>query len=231
VLRPVPWHATVLVNAALFLEGFDEPSISCIIVASPTRSQVRYTQVVGRGHRPFPGKDDCLVLDVVGASDASTCRRSRACSGSAARWVSARRSHRRSSGNRKLARRAPPATAGGKAKRDAAMRSREVQLLRAPKRDRRLRWLRHEQHWLLAAGQAVIALAPDRDRWSVLVLDPAGVHQLAGGVDLAYAHRCAPSWPTAEPDAACVRQASRASTSRTSAAAMSPRPTLPRFVR
>ena len=38
-------------------------------MATPTRSQVKYAQAVGRGLRTFPGKDDCLVIDVVGVSD------------------------------------------------------------------------------------------------------------------------------------------------------------------
>jgi superfamily II DNA or RNA helicase len=62
-------EVTVVINAALLTEGFDEPSVSCIVVATPTRSQVKYTQLVGRGLRPFPGKDDCLVIDVVGVTE------------------------------------------------------------------------------------------------------------------------------------------------------------------
>ena len=56
-------------NAAVLTEGFDEPSIQCIILARPTRSHGTYIQMVGRGTRLYPGKKDLLVLDVVGASD------------------------------------------------------------------------------------------------------------------------------------------------------------------
>lgn len=56
----------VLVNCALFTEGFDEPTISCVVVARPTKSRALYTQMVGRGTRLAPGKSDCLVLDVTG---------------------------------------------------------------------------------------------------------------------------------------------------------------------
>lgn len=57
-----------LVNCALLTEGFDEPSVSCIAIARPTKSRALYTQMVGRGTRLFPGKDACLLLDFVGNS-------------------------------------------------------------------------------------------------------------------------------------------------------------------
>lgn len=66
-----------LVNVALFTEGFDEPSVSCVAVARPTKSRALYTQMVGRGTRLLGasleesianGKRDCLVLDFVGNS-------------------------------------------------------------------------------------------------------------------------------------------------------------------
>jgi superfamily II DNA or RNA helicase len=59
----------VVVNCAVLTEGFDEPSISCVIVARPTRFHGLYVQMVGRGTRIYPGKKDLLVLDIVGASN------------------------------------------------------------------------------------------------------------------------------------------------------------------
>lgn len=58
----------VLVGVAVMTEGFDSPPVSCILMARPTRSATVYTQALGRGLRLFPGKSDCLVLDVVGAA-------------------------------------------------------------------------------------------------------------------------------------------------------------------
>jgi hypothetical protein len=60
---------TVLANCAVLTEGYDDPSIECVLMARPTRSRALYTQMVGRGLRRHPGKPDCLVLDVVGGSD------------------------------------------------------------------------------------------------------------------------------------------------------------------
>jgi len=59
----------VLVNCMVLTEGYDEPSVSCIVIARPTRSRVLYTQMVGRATRLYPGKDDALILDMTGASD------------------------------------------------------------------------------------------------------------------------------------------------------------------
>lgn len=56
-------------NCGVLSEGFDEPSVDCIVVARPTRSHALYIQQVGRGLRKHPGKSDCLILDVVGATE------------------------------------------------------------------------------------------------------------------------------------------------------------------
>jgi superfamily II DNA or RNA helicase len=58
----------VLANCMVLTEGFDAPWISCAVIARPTQSAPLYTQMVGRVLRPWPGKVDALVLDVVGAS-------------------------------------------------------------------------------------------------------------------------------------------------------------------
>jgi superfamily II DNA or RNA helicase len=58
----------VLVNCMVLTEGFDAPWASCAVIARPTQSAPLYTQMVGRVLRPWPGKTDALVLDVVGAS-------------------------------------------------------------------------------------------------------------------------------------------------------------------
>lgn len=59
----------VLTNCAVLTEGYDEPTVDCVVIARPTRSQALYVQMVGRGTRRHPDKVDCLVLDVVGASE------------------------------------------------------------------------------------------------------------------------------------------------------------------
>jgi superfamily II DNA or RNA helicase len=54
----------VLTNNNLLIEGFDEPKVDCVILARPTQSTSFYTQMIGRGLRLYPGKENCIVLDV-----------------------------------------------------------------------------------------------------------------------------------------------------------------------
>lgn len=56
----------IVTNAMLLTEGFDEPAVDCIMVARPTKSKGLYIQMCGRGTRLFPGKEDLLVIDLVG---------------------------------------------------------------------------------------------------------------------------------------------------------------------
>lgn len=58
----------VIVNCGVLTEGWDAPRTSCIALMRPTKSQVLYIQMVGRGTRLFPNKKDCLVLDCVGTT-------------------------------------------------------------------------------------------------------------------------------------------------------------------
>jgi ATP-dependent helicase IRC3 len=70
---------TVLCNAQLLTEGYDDWQVSCIIDAAPTKSPSKYTQCIGRGTRLQKGKGNlldaiakglvldkrsCIVLDV-----------------------------------------------------------------------------------------------------------------------------------------------------------------------
>lgn len=59
----------LVTNCGVLTEGYDEPSISLIVVARPTKSRSLYCQIIGRGLRLHPDKSDCLVLDLAGASD------------------------------------------------------------------------------------------------------------------------------------------------------------------
>lgn len=58
----------VLTNYGVLTEGFDDPSVQCILMARPTTSPLVYTQCVGRGLRTAPGKNACIVIDIVDRS-------------------------------------------------------------------------------------------------------------------------------------------------------------------
>lgn len=53
----------VLCNSMLLTEGWDCPSVDCVIVLRPTKVRSLYCQMVGRGTRLAPGKDHLLLLD------------------------------------------------------------------------------------------------------------------------------------------------------------------------
>jgi superfamily II DNA or RNA helicase len=53
----------VLCNSMLLTEGWDCPSVDCIVVLRPTKVRSLYCQMVGRGTRLSPGKENLLLLD------------------------------------------------------------------------------------------------------------------------------------------------------------------------
>jgi ATP-dependent helicase IRC3 len=73
----------VLTNCNVLTEGYDDPSIGCVVLARPTKSQLLFVQMAGRGTRLQVGidnlnearlagvpitKPDCIFLDVVDAT-------------------------------------------------------------------------------------------------------------------------------------------------------------------
>jgi DNA repair protein RadD len=55
-----------LVNVNVLTTGFDAPNVDCVAMLRPTLSPGLYYQMVGRGFRLNPGKENCLVLDFGG---------------------------------------------------------------------------------------------------------------------------------------------------------------------
>lgn len=53
----------VLCNSMLLTEGWDCPSVDCVVVLRPTKVRSLYSQMVGRGTRLYPGKEGLLLLD------------------------------------------------------------------------------------------------------------------------------------------------------------------------
>jgi superfamily II DNA or RNA helicase len=52
----------VVCNVGVLTTGVDW-DVRCIVLARPTRSEMLYVQMIGRGLRTANGKDDCLILD------------------------------------------------------------------------------------------------------------------------------------------------------------------------
>lgn len=55
-----------LVNVSVLTTGFDAPHVDVIAILRPTESVSLYQQIIGRGLRLSPGKDDCFILDYTG---------------------------------------------------------------------------------------------------------------------------------------------------------------------
>ncbi len=55
-----------ITNMAVFTTGFDAPGTDLVALVRPTKSKGLYCQIVGRGTRLAPGKDDCAILDFGG---------------------------------------------------------------------------------------------------------------------------------------------------------------------
>lgn len=53
----------ILCNSMLLTEGWDCPSVDCVVVLRPTKVRSLYSQMIGRGTRLFPCKDHLLLLD------------------------------------------------------------------------------------------------------------------------------------------------------------------------
>ncbi|RDW21017.1 DEAD/DEAH box helicase [Oceanobacillus arenosus] len=53
----------VLCNSMLLTEGWDCPSVDCVVVLRPTKVRSLYSQMIGRGTRLFEGKTELLLLD------------------------------------------------------------------------------------------------------------------------------------------------------------------------
>jgi DNA repair protein RadD len=52
----------IICNVGVLTTGFDA-DVRCIILARPTKSQILFIQMIGRGLRTAEGKDHCLILD------------------------------------------------------------------------------------------------------------------------------------------------------------------------
>lgn len=69
----------VVHNAMVLTEGFDDPTVECVVIGRPTKSAPLYQQMVGRALRPDltlapADRRPALVIDVTGASEGNDLR-------------------------------------------------------------------------------------------------------------------------------------------------------------
>jgi ATP-dependent helicase IRC3 len=58
----------VLTNYGVLTEGFDDPTVECVLLARPTTSPLVYNQCIGRGLRPAREKTACTIIDIIDRS-------------------------------------------------------------------------------------------------------------------------------------------------------------------
>jgi superfamily II DNA or RNA helicase len=169
----------VVANCAVLTEGFDEPSVDCVIVARPTRSRILYVQMIGRGTRTFPNKRDCLIVDLVGATERHDLLTLPQLFGLGdARALEDRTVTEALEREQAMA--AP-------ARQEAPLVAEEVDLFRERAK---LRWVEVGERWALTTGRGLLVVEPYASAWRVVVQEP-GTRQrrvLAHGLDLGYAH-------------------------------------------
>ncbi|UJA19790.1 DEAD/DEAH box helicase [Thermoleophilia bacterium SCSIO 60948] len=182
----------VVTNVGVLTEGFDEPSISCVIMAAPTRSRVKYVQVVGRGLRLYPGKDDCLVLDVAGVSDKLSIQ-----SLPTLFALKAPPKPKERVTEAVDRERAEDEVQFGEERRRKAREDEHRQRNRSISfftRDR-LHWLHIGERWVLSAGQDELLVldqeTKEQTSWRVLLVGPDKARIVARGLDLGYAQGAA----------------------------------------
>lgn len=66
--RVLSGETKIISNVGILCEGWDFPACSVMILARPTKSLIRWIQMVGRILRPFEGKEVGLVLDHSGST-------------------------------------------------------------------------------------------------------------------------------------------------------------------
>lgn len=166
----------VVANAQVLTEGFDEPRVSCVLIARPTRSQTCFIQMAGRGLRLHPGKKDCLLLTMAGPPGGGLATIADL-AGTAP--------------GEKKPKPEPGETLTEAVERVEAEAKPGLRRLNARQVDlfgrSTLRWLPIPDGFALPCGDSMVLLVPDAlpDRWRLLEKPKGGdLHQVIGGIAL-----------------------------------------------
>lgn len=173
----------VVANCGVLTEGFDEPTVDAILVGRPTRSRALYTQMIGRGTRLAPGKADCLILDVVGATTRHDLVTTPSLLGLPLDALEAGDGDRAATVTE--AARRVAAEAAGLAEATRLEAERVALFTRA-----RFAWVQAGAGWALRLGDAgrVLLEPTGGERWAVVAVDGRGARtRVADGLDLGYA--------------------------------------------
>jgi ATP-dependent helicase IRC3 len=165
----------LVANCAVLTEGFDEPSIDLIVMARPTKSRPFFVQMLGRATRTHPGKEDAMVIDLVGSTSRHDLMTTASLFGLSpddleeqtvcdAIGVQREEEERREAEGRLIAR--------------------TVSLFQQHK----FHWVAASgNRWVLSLGTRMLVLAPDENLWNVQQIAQGQGAVLATGLDLGYA--------------------------------------------
>jgi len=149
-------ETTAVANCGVLIEGYDEPAIDCVVVARPTRARSLYVQMIGRGTRRHPGKADCLVLDVTGATSRHDLVTLAGLAGLDPEQVTSQ------GVTEALTTHRPAVAEEGTWAADLV--AQEVSLFRR----RPMAWVRAGNRYVLSLGAGFVALEPRADGWAVV---------------------------------------------------------------
>lgn len=178
----------VLSNVGIATEGYDEPSIACVVNGAPTKSRGLFTQRLGRGVRLYPGKSDCLLLDVTPSSASIDL-----CSVASLVGLPRKAVGRRTLVEAVEAQEAADAKATEerpvreRPRLDADIAARSVDLFKQHGvKPGRVAWAKTRAGaFATSAGRSTVLMEPDGNAWSVVVVDDRGERKLlVSGVPL-----------------------------------------------
>lgn len=186
----------VLANCQVATEGYDCPQIGCVVLGRPTKSRGLFVQMLGRGTRPYPGKDDLLVLDVTGASEGKDLCTVPSLFGMTKRQMGKKPAARaiadiEAARDAEIERMAKTPTA-----RDGTLVARDIELFKEVQRQGKVAWVRLKGGgFAVSIGRASIVIDPKGvddqgvERFNVLVLrgSDGPAEALMEGVPLALA--------------------------------------------
>lgn len=179
ILKRLTAGATqVVANCAVLCEGFDEPALSCALIARPTKSRPLFIQMAGRILRPHPAKQDALLLNLFAPPDAGLATLADLAG------LDPDKVKKGETITEAVARDEEETSRALNGRRVTSMvTARQVDLFARSK----LRWLPTENGFILPCGETNVLLVPTGDVWNVVEASRAKTQIISEGLALNWA--------------------------------------------
>lgn len=169
----------VISNCAVLTEGFDEPSLSCALIARPTKSRPLFVQMAGRVLRPFPGKDKALLITMYAPPEAGLTT----IADLSGEEMTVKVRDGETLAEAAMRTQAEEEAFGGR-RSNLQLSAFQVDLFRRS----RLRWLPVQQGFALRISDGLVLLVPDAaGQWRVVESRRGKFTDIADGLDLSMA--------------------------------------------